>query len=371
MRRARPLLALAAVAALAVGGIAIAQAAPGDLTLQCPAVPNPVAGQTITCTYVAESTTVPPSTTPPPVTTTASPTLPTTTTQPPAGLKGWQITATNVGLAPKGLSCSTLPAYTGSLKPARGSRISTVRITGPLDLSNGDIVVEHSCIRPTSTGYHNAFLVTTTTCAASCTATTVGGVVIRDSEIDASALSASAIRGSCAFLGVGTLQRNYMHHMGSGICFFEAGKVHSALAENNYVTGLRSYGDSHNEAATVRDFVKDATNSRTVKFVGNRLVADSGNTTAGLFVQPTWIDIHNLEVRGNLIEGQGYNLYVEHGISNGRYGNIRAIDNRMNPYGGWGPATTDTTAGPGWAEWRDNHRYDATKPDAKGAVVNP
>lgn len=281
-------------------------------------------------------------------------------------LKGWQLTTSNVGLAPYGLSCGALPAYTGSAKPAAGTVISQRRIEVPLDLSNGRITVEKSCIKPRSTGYHNAFLVTTTTCSGnSCSATREGGVVIRDSEIDATHLAASAIARSCAFLGVGTLQRNYMHGMGSGICFFETGTVHSALAEGNYVRGLRSAGDSHNEAATIRDF-RNAP-GRTVRFVNNRLDCSSGNETGGLFIQPTWLPIHNVYIQGNYLEGGGYNLYLER-TANASYGNVNAIDNRFRPTG-WGPVATPS--GPGYTRWESNHLYSATAPDNKGPVVNP
>jgi hypothetical protein len=287
---------------------------------------------------------------------------------PGASLLGWQLTGTNVGLAPHGLSCDALPAYTGSLKPASGARISNVRISGPLDLSNGDIIVEKSCIRPTSVGYHNSFLVTTTICAGNgCSATPVGRVTVRDSEVDASGLSAATIATSCAFLGVGTVQRNYMHGMGSGICFFETGTEFDALAEQNYVTSLRSYADSHNEAATIRDFRKNTANTRTVKFVNNRLDCSSGNETGGLFIQPTWLPIYNVTVEGNYLEGGGYNLYLE-ATGNATYGNAHSNNNRFRSTG-WGPSAV--SSGPGWTTWSNNYRYDATRPDGKGAVVNP
>jgi serine/threonine protein kinase len=83
----------------------------------------------------------------------------------------------------------------------------------------------------------------------------------------------------------------------------------------NFVTGLRSSGDSHNEAATIRDFRKNAANTRSVKFIDNRLDCSSGNVTGGLFIQPTWVDIFNVTVQGNYIEGGGYNLYVDQGPS--------------------------------------------------------
>jgi hypothetical protein len=279
---------------------------------------------------------------------------------------GWQLTAQNVGLAPHGLTCASLPLYIGPAKPLGGNTISGYRIEQSLDLSNGNILIEKSCIKPNATGYHNSFLVTTTVCSGNgCSATTAGNVTIRDSEITADHLSAGAIAKSCAFLGVATLQRNYMHGMGSGICFFETGTVHSALAEQNYVRGLRSAGDSHNEAATIRDF-RNAT-GRTVKFLNNRLDCSSGNETGGLFIQPTWLPIYNVTIQGNYLEGGGYNLYLER-TSNATYGNVRAINNRFRPTG-WGPAATPS--GPGYAEWRDNYRYSSTAVNNAGTVVNP
>ncbi|GAA0604965.1 hypothetical protein GCM10009534_44650 [Kribbella sandramycini] len=344
------------------------------LRLVCPKVANPVAGQTVTCRYeaVGATPTKPPTTKPTPkptVTPTTKPTPPPTTkptvppTTKPVGLLGWQLTTKNVGLAPHGLSCASLPLYTGSAKPAAGTVLSKVRIEQPLDLSNGRITVDKSCIKPKSTGYHNAFLVTTTVCAANCSATKEGQVVIRDSEIDASQLPAAKIAGSCAFLGVGTLQRNLMHGMGSGICFFETGTTHSALAEQNYVYGLRSHGESHNEAATIRDF-RDAA-GRTVKFVNNRLDCSSGNETGGLFIQPTWLPIHNVHIEGNYIEGGGYNLYVEK-TGKASYGNVSAVNNRFRPTG-WGPLAVPS--GPGFTRFDGNFRFSSTAADAKGAPV--
>jgi hypothetical protein len=283
-----------------------------------------------------------------------------------AALKGWEITADNVGLTPHGLSCAKLPAYTGPAKPARGAVLSNVRITVPLDLSNGDITVEKSCIRPEKVGYHNNFLVTTTVCDGNgCKATDVGNVVVRDSEIDGSAMSAATIAKSCAFLGVGTVQRNYLHDMGSGICFFETGTKHSALAEQNYVRGLRAAGDSHNDGATVRDF-RDVP-GRTAKFLNNRIDCSTGNDTGALFIQPTWVAIHNVFVEGNYLEGGGYNLYLEQ-TAKASYGKVHATNNRFRPTG-WGAVAT--ASGPGWATFTENYRYDPTKPDGKGAAVKP
>jgi len=234
-----------------------------------------------------------------------------------------------------------------------------------MDLSNGDIVITKSCFQPT-TGDNRAVVSNDVCGATECVVQSPLSVTITDSEFDASALPASSIAQTCAFRGVGTLQRNYMHGMGSGICFFGTGSTFNALAEQNYVTGLRSDGVSHNESATIRDFVKNASNSRTAQFLNNRLDCESGNETSGLFIQPTWVDIYNVSVTGNYIEGGGYNLYLNKIASGGNYGNINATDNRFRSTG-WGPATVD--GGNGFDTWSQNYIYSATALDAKGAVV--
>lgn len=304
--------------------------------------------------------------TPPPLAPDPAPPAP-----PSSALFGWQLTAFNVGLAPHGLTCDRLARYEGPAKPPSGAVIRQLRVTQPLDLSNGNILIEKSCVRPESVGDHHAYLITTTTCDGNgCKAPAVGGVVIRDTEIDGSALPAQTIAASCAFLGVGMLERNYIHGMGSGICFFETGTVFSAKAEQNYVRGLRSWGDpaqdgSHNEAATVRDF-RDAAGRR-VEFLNNRLDVSGGNETGALFIQPTWLPIHNVFIHGNYLEGGGFNLYLEQ-TDNATYGNVNATNNRFRPTG-WGAAAT--ASGPGYASWRDNYLYDAQQPDARGAPVSP
>lgn len=299
--------------------------------------------------------------------TTSSSPAPTATTSPSptssASLKGWQLSERNVGLAPYGLTCAQLPVYSGSLRPSAGTRISGVRITGNLDLSAGDIIIERSCIKPTSGD--NRALVSNDICGAvDCLVTSPLGITIKDSEFDASDIPASQIAASCAFRGVGTLQRNYIHGMGSGICFFGTGFLLSGLAEQNYVTGLRASGSSHNEAATVRDLVTTQVLGRTVKFVNNRLNCETGNDTGGLFIQPTWDDISNVYVEGNYIEGGGYNLFLNQ--AGGTYRNTHSVNNRFRPTG-WGPSTV--MGGPGWTEWSANYIYDPAQSDGRGRVV--
>jgi hypothetical protein len=286
-------------------------------------------------------------------------------------LKGWELTTGNVGLAPHGLSCESLQPYTGPQRPARGATIYRKLVTVPLDLYNGDITIDQSCIKPTSVGGHNDYLVTTTDCSAACKATAVGNVVIKDSEINGLALPANAsLGGSDGFIGVGKLYRNYLHGMGSGIAFFETGTVHDAYAENNYVRGLRHTGEAHHDGATIRDFRKNTGNTRTVKFVGNRLDSTPVNTnewqTGAMFVQPTWVDIHNGTIQDNYLEGGGFNLYLEN--RGGVYSNMRAINNRFR-WTEYGPSATPS--GVGWAQWTGNYRYCSNCTDGRGPAVSP
>lgn len=287
----------------------------------------------------------------------------------PAGTPGWQLTASNTGLAAQGLDCDSLPVYTGGGEPAAGTVISGMRIETPLTLFAGNITIEKSCIRPTKLN-EGAHLVTTNgPCGNSCQVTSAP-VTIRDSDIDGSKLSATTIAKSCAFLGVATLQRNYMHDMGSGICFFNTGKNLDATAEGNYVTKLRAGGDSHNDGATIRDFETGSNPQRQLVFRNNRIDCSTGHDTGAMFIQTYGGNIDNVTLQGNLLEGGGYNLGLEAGFDNIYGRNMRAIDNRFNSTG-WGPSyVTDKGLGYKWAEWRDNFMNQPGAVDNKGTAVS-
>lgn len=381
MRR-RVLLALTAAIALLGGILAVANASPGDITLVCPHVASPVDGQQVTCTYRIEAaptmppattTTEPPvTTTVPPVTTTTVTTTTTTTTQPPAALMGWQLTATNIGLAPFGLACDTLPLYTGPAKPAAGTTITGKRIESALDMTAGNVTIEKSCIKPRNQGVLGS-LSTTTVCPNDCNIGMPSGAkaTIRDSEISGAFISASNIADACAFDGVADLYRNYMHDVGSGICFRETGTELPPVVENNYVVKLRHAGTAHHDAATVRDFRKNAANTRKLTWRGNRFdsTTDTGSyQTGALFIQPTWsgYGIFNVWVQDNYLEGGGYNLTLEQ--SSGGNSNTHSLNNRFRPTE-WG--ASNVSGAPGWSEWTGNYLYSTTGLNAQGQVVNP
>jgi hypothetical protein len=314
-----------------------------------------------------------PVTTPPTV-----PPTPPPTTPPAGGLRGWQLTPTNTGLAAKGLKCDDLPAYTGSSKPAAGTVITQKKITTALNLSNGNITIERSCIKGSSVVNNQGMVVTfdPDRCQDSCPQTT-GVVTIRDSEFDGSGMSAQAVAYACAFHGIGILERNYIHDTGSGICFVNTGNQLSASAEGNYVHKLRAYGNgattgSHNESATIRDFPTNVNPNRRAKFVNNRLDSSSGNDSGALFIQTLYGEIDQVTIEGNLFEGGGYQLVLEvHGSSNDKYGrNMRANDNRFSGTG-YGPGyVEDRGLGYGWAEAKNNYINDPTKPGNQGRAVS-
>lgn len=293
-----------------------------------------------------------------------------------AALRGWQLTSTNTGLTAVGLSCDGLPRYTGPAKPASGAVLTEVLIDRVLDLSAGDITIERSCIRPKSVTAGTHLLTTTDygACVNDQCPPAKGRVTIRDSEISGKLITAQRIAKSCAFIGVGILQRNYIHDSGSGICFYNTGPQFDAVAEGNYVHKLRSYGSggnaSHNSAATVRDFDTRVNPARRMSFRDNRLDISTGNDTGALFLQ-TAANIDQVHIEGNLFEGGGYQLILE-----ARWGNdygraMSAVDNRFTGTGwGYGYVTDEgLRLGYGWNEWRDNYRNAPTQPDNRGSVV--
>lgn len=281
---------------------------------------------------------------------------------------GWTVTADTVGLAPLGLSCDSLPVYTGPAKPDSGSTISGQLITNGLDLSAGGITIERSCIQPTSIGRGLPVLTTTDN-----NTTFLPGsdpVIIRDSEIDGSRLSTEMAALSTGFIGIASVQRNYVHHLGSGIALFHSGTALDALVENNYVTDLLGWGDpattgNHSDAFTIRDFSDAERPDRQALIRNNRFDCDSPNPTGAFFIQAYAGRIDNVTIQGNLLEGRGYQLGLE--AKDSGYSNIKAIDNRFS---GTGFGAAYVTGGPGFASWQGNYVYAAAAPSARGTAVN-
>lgn len=305
--------------------------------------------------------------------TTPAPSLPAVPSPPRSvpgpGTPGWLLTAGNTGLAAHGLNCDALPKYEGPSDPPAGTVISGKRVETALSLYAGNITIEKTCIRPLKLGRTAPLLTSNGPCGSDSCAVTSGPVVIRDSNIDGSRLSADTIAGSCAFLGIGTLQRNNITGMGSGICFYNTGHTLNGLAEGNYVHELRTSGDAHNDGATVRDFPRDRVPGRTLVIRNNRIDCSTGQDTGALFIQTHGNNIDGVTIEGNLLEGGGYQLGMEAGFGHVYGRDMRAINNRFSGTG-WGPTYVETKGlAYRWAEWSDNFLHNPKAADQRGTAV--
>jgi len=335
-----------------------------DVVFVADAAPSPT--PTVTPTDPPASPT--PTPTDPPTTASPTPTDPPTTQPPSTTLMGWQVTPQNVGLAPLGMTCDSLPVYTGPDKPANGAVISGQLVAKSLDLSAGGITIEKSCVRPTSVGRGMPTLTTT-----DYNGNLLPGadlVTIRDSEIDGSRLTAELSAWTAGFVGIANLQRNYIHHIGTGVNLMNTGTSLDALVENNYITDMTAWGDpatngNHSDGFTIRDFTDAQRADRQVTVRNNRIDCSNGDSCTGaFFIQAYSGRIDNLTLTGNLLEGVGYTLGLE--WKNAGYSNVAATNNRFVSTG-WGPVYYD--GGPGFSQWTDNYRYDSAATDGKGAVV--
>lgn len=285
-------------------------------------------------------------------------------------LKGWQVTTANTGLAAHGMSCSqNLPEYTGPVRVPAGTVISGMRVTKPLILAQGGVIIEKSCLQPT---YSDQTIIQTWDPNVACPPEEgcpppAGLSIIRDSEFDGSRLTFSDQAYTTAFKGVATLQRNYIHNVGSGIGIIAAGKTLDALVEQNYVIGLVSFGNgvTHSDAFTIRDLDGSQKPDRVGIVRNNRFNCDGGDESGALFLQ-AWGKINNVTVEGNLLEGGGYQLTLET-KDGGTYGNIKAIDNRFSGTG-WGAVNTQ---GHGWDVWQQNYYNNWSALNNQGAPVSP
>ena len=119
---------------------------------------------------------------------------------------GWMLSESTVGLASLGLSCDSLPTYSGSSKPAAGTTISMKKITlSELDLSNGNITLDRVCVRPTTAGNRMSVIFGYNPDTAD---NQLGDVIIKDSDIDGSAITNNLVYSACGFRGAGSLYRN-------------------------------------------------------------------------------------------------------------------------------------------------------------------
>jgi hypothetical protein len=291
------------------------------------------------------------------------------------GLAGWQLSASNTGLAGVGIDKHSLPLYEppaaevqyGTWYVPAGTVMTDKRIeVGAVILSAGKITFERCWFHPRDIGrgmplIHNEQKVPPLP------------NVIRDSDIDgtAIALNADGTNPACGSVALSSgnlrVERCNIQGFGSGVAL---GGSNPVAMEGTYIHDLvqgewsLGSGQSHQDGLTLRDFTGTAAVIRNNHILTN---PPSGSATGPLFLQATWSDsfLDNIQIEGNLLAGYGYSLVLER--RNGGYGtHLRVSNNRFHSYNGW---TTYVEHGPGWAGWRDNYQNDPTQPDNKGAFV--
>lgn len=289
---------------------------------------------------------------------------------PPGTLNGWQVTPQNVGLAPLGLSCASLPAYTTNPIPAN-TRIYRQRIVwsgGALSLQNGGITIEQSCMQPTGIGGGTPEVVVLSAPSNS------NPNRIIDSELDGSLVGTEEVSKACGLRGLwGEITRTYVHAVGSGICIvsYNGALSYDSIITNNYIGNLRAFGNaagsgSHNEAGTTRCFRIDSNPSRKNVWDGNWIETDvPANSSGGMFIQSTYGcgGVGNVYLENNLMDGGGnWDLYADGSQYSGQF---VATNNRFAP-GGYGACAV---TGFNWTTWSNNYVNDPSQPDNRGQQI--
>lgn len=221
-------------------------------------------------------------------------------TVPGGELMGWQVTASNIGLAGLGIDGNSLPLYNGSNVVPAGTVIEGRRITGGLELYQGNITIRRCLIRPTSAG-QGMPLITTSNYNVEPVGVTPATVTIEDCEIDGTGLSDFSAAWCTGFMGVANLYRNYIHHFGSGVGFMPTGTQLDAVVENNYITDLVSWGNgatngNHCDGFTIRDFSNSARPTRSMTVRNNRFDCNTENASGACFLQAYSGTINNVTI---------------------------------------------------------------------------
>ena len=268
-----------------------------------------------------------------------------------AQLRGWQINATNIGLAGVGVGKNSLPDYTGPI--LAGATISLKKLTNP-DVSAGHIILDRCWI--VNTGYGGLG------------ASNNGPVTLHDCDMESQQYQAGVVDqyktqpmtvlrcnltgGGCSKMnGPGTIRQSFLH---------------------DYISGDGAGGPNHVDGFTRRDgtgqvdiidcFIDSYTNPN--------------HTSATVFLQSNaYFD--NILFQGNLfsngangggnvvLEAKDGNDYGTHLIMNGNrftysskgYGYV--LNYNTNPY----------THGTGWGQWTNNYVYDPSQSDSLGAII--
>jgi hypothetical protein len=291
-------------------------------------------------------------------------------------LFGWQKTPANTGLASVGMSCDSLPVYTGSNFVPAGTTITGKRITSGLTLSAGNITIDKSCFKPGPGDAGGGFPFVTTTnyniCDNNGCQTAQGPATISNSEFDGSLLAIKDAAQSACAQGSINLINNYCRHWGSGFAIFNSGNTYDVTIDGNVVDDMVAWGDAattgtHSDGFTIRDFNISSHPNRKATVTNNYINTANNNATGSFFIQDTFSSgIGNVYASGNLLKGNGWEMS---GAKNSApVTNINITDNR---FGGTTDGGYGACASPNFTwNFTGNYINDPTKPDNKGAVVN-
>lgn len=309
MRFTKKLSAILAIVTLSVAsvvGIASStiSASPGDISLVCPHVASPTAGQEITCVYkietappvttttVAPTTTVPPvtttttvaPTTPPVTTTTVAPTT-TTTTVPPAppavGSDAWKATT---GLtSPE----SSLIVFNGSLATSSdGQRIDGRKI-------NGDLFIDHANV-----------VVTNTRVLGSIRNTNLRGLVLRHTDIGGSSCPSATNNGKRLInAGNYTLENSRLHHNGADLVNLSAGSI---TMKDSWLGQTCYYPGDHLDAVQMYSVGQNVTLLAERSFFDSRAVNTNALGNAAIFISDNPGAASRFTFKNNLFAGGNY-----------------------------------------------------------------
>jgi hypothetical protein len=280
-------------------------------------------------------------------------------------LFGWELNATNTGLAGAGIDKGTLPTYTGTDTPTSGTTITLKKIThSTMFCAAGNITFDRCWFAPsgasidTRTGYVYGY-------DPDFAANQLGDVTFLDCDLDGTAITSSDVFHTSAFRGAGSLYRCNIFGFGGAIAYVGSPTVTTSTIEHCYCHDNRGgmFGSpaqqSHNEAVFVFNFGGTSFNVR-----NNQFLSFTGSDTGAFFIQ-CWAPVNNMTLEGNVFSSNGYNLPLEqHGSS---YSNLVCNNNRFNPVD-FGYGYVD--GGAGWNTWTNNFLWVPANPNQAGAVVS-
>ncbi|MGB8651649.1 MAG: hypothetical protein WCD35_13430, partial [Mycobacteriales bacterium] len=265
---------------------------------------------------------------------------------------GWQLNATNTGLAGAGIDRTTLPTFTGTITP--GMTLSKVKITSSLDLSSiPNVTLDRVWLAPTAQGVGRQ------------TALVLGaGTVIKDSDIDGTNMITAERDGIWGDSSQGgyTIARVNITQMSVG-AWIDGNGTGVGTMTDTYIHDMNSNGGQHVDGFTRRSGTAPLTITR------SRIDPEGQYVTGAFFLQNTWGGrIAGITVKDTSLEGMGYTMVLQ---NYNNAGTSASFDNVRSRPTGWGPITDNGLGGVVYTSWSNVYLYDGTRlPYADGAALS-